>query len=187
MIVQKIFERIYNSKTSQKYVKWAQEEAKGPKKPTGAKVPTNYDNLKDYVPIGLMGWLSLVQCGFFANSKKMPEDKKSSLIFNEVYTVALGVAISLASLKFTKKLTRKFVERAEEIYSKKSLEELKTFKNGIEIAVPAAFAITFCQYIAPVITAPLATKTTQYLIKQGKIKDPNTQNSVADNKLNVKA
>ena len=178
-MIQKTFSEFYNTKPIQRYIKWAGKEEKiAENGKERIKLP-NYEKLQDYVPIGMMAWLSLIQCGFFAKSKEMPTDKKATLISNEIYTAGLGVAISLLSLKGIKTLTKKFENQAEKVL--KDHPHNKAIINGIKTAIPAAFAITFCQYLAPIATTPLATMTTKYLIKKGMIKDPSQRD-----KLNVK-
>lgn len=175
------FERVYNSGISQKYMKWAQAE-KTVVQNGATKQVSNYSKLEENFPLFLMTWIPLVQCGFFATSKKMPEDKKYSLIFNELYTAVVGIAITLLFRKQIGKLKDKFLAQAEKLYvGKKSPEEIEMLKSGMKKAVPAAFTVMFCQYLAPVLTTPLATKTSQYFMKKGKSKDPNEQKPLDKN------
>lgn len=168
-MIQRTFEKLYDTGISKSYVKWAEKGKEIVKNGEKATV-TNYEKLQDYFPIGLMAWLSLIQCVFFARSKEMPDDKKATLISNEIYTAALGVAVSLATLKHTKNLKEKFTTQAKKMFKG------DMYKNGIDTAIPIVFSVVFCQYLAPIVTAPFATMTTKYLIKKGKIKDPNAQN-----------
>lgn len=176
-MIQKTLEGLYNNRVAEKYINFTIKDKKVIENGIIKTIPrdndANYKKLQDYVPIGLMAWLSLVQCAFFARSKEMPDDKKATLISNEIYTAALGVAISLAALKHTKNLTEKIRAQAENMF--KGMQQEKQITNGIKTAVPIVFAVAFCQYLAPIVTTPFATKTTQYLIKKGKIKDPNEQ------------
>lgn len=166
------FERLYNGGISQKYMRWAKTE-KTVLKNGVAKQVDNYSKLEENFPLFLMTWIPLVQCGFFATSKKMPEDKKYSLIFNELYTAVVGIAITLLFRKQIGKLKDKFIAQAEKLYAgKKTSEEIEMLKSGMKKAVPAAFTVVFCQYLAPVLTTPLATKTSQYFMKKDKLKAP---------------
>lgn len=171
----KTFERIYNSGASRKYMEWATKVKEPIKTDVPKAVPEysykNYNKLKKNFPLFLMTWIPLVQCGFFATSKKMPEDKKYSLIFNEIYTAVVGIAITLLFRKHIDKLTGKFVEQAKKVYAKKSQVDKELLNEGITTAVPAAFTIVFCQYLAPVLTTPLATKTSQYFMKKRQAKN----------------
>lgn len=176
-MIQGTFERLYDNPIAEKYVNWATKATGEVIKQDGKDIAVkNYDKLQEYVPIALMTWIPIIQSAYFARSKEMPQDKKVTLISNEAYTAVLGVAVSLLFRKQIKGLTNKFVEQAKKVYiAKKDTAEYASLENGIKTAVPATFAVMFCQYIAPVLTMPFATKTTQYLIKKGKIKDPNEQ------------
>lgn len=178
-MIQKTLQSLYNKNLAQRYVNWANADKIVEKNGIKETIPNyNYTKLKKNFPLFLMTWIPIVQCGFLSSSKRIPEDKKSSLIFNEIYTAIAGIAITLLMRRHIDKLTDKFVEQAAKVYRVKSAEEREVLKEGITTAVPAAFTIGFCQYLAPVLTTPFATKTTQYLIKKGKIKDPNAQTSL---------
>lgn len=171
----KTFERIYKSGISEKYMQWANTE-KTVVQNGVVKQVSNYSKFEENFPLFLMTWIPLVQCGFFATSKKMPEDKKYSLIFNEIYTAVVGIAITLLFRKQIRQVTDKFIKQSQKLYAdKKSAEETELLQSGMKKAVPAAFTIVFCQYLAPVLTTPLATKTSQYFMKKGKMKDSNEQ------------
>lgn len=185
-----IFDRIYNAKPVKTYTDWAAKEieAKGNSAKESLKVlnsgndekkiHTNYSRLTKIVPSVLMSWLSLIQCAFFAKSKEIPEDKKYSLIFSEIYTVAIGVVGGLLLNNKIEKLTDKFIKQAENVYANHTASEKEILKNGIKIAVPAAFAVVLFQYVGAVIAVPTATMTTKYLIKKGKINNPNQEQSI---------
>lgn len=169
-------ESLYNNRLTQRYVKWANADKTIIKNGVKETIPNyNYEKLKENFPLLLMTWIPLIQCGFFAGSTKIPEDKKYSLIFNELYTAVLGVAITLLLRKQIKNLTNKFAEQAKKVYAVKSPADKEILNDGITTAVPAAITIVLCQYLAPVLTTPFATKTSQYFMKKGQNKDLNEQ------------
>lgn len=182
-MIQRTFEILYDNKIAKRYVNWATKATGEIIKQDGKEVAVkNYDKLQEYVPIALMTWIPIIQSAYFASSKEMPQDKKATLIANEAYTAILGVAVSLLFRKQIKGLTNKFVEQAKKVYAtKKNTAEYASLENGIKTAVPATFAVMFCQYIAPVLTTPFATKTSQYFMKKAKTKEQSEQKP-----LNVK-
>lgn len=174
-MIQRTFEKLYNRGISQKYMNWAKTEKTVLQNGVTKKID-NYSKLEENFPLFLMTWIPLVQCGFFVTSKKMPEDKKYSLIFNELYTAVVGIAITLLFRKQIGKLKDKFIAQSEKLYAgKKTQEEIEMLKSGMKKAVPAAFTVVFCQYLAPVLTTPLATKTSQYFMKKGQNKNSKEQ------------
>lgn len=178
-MIQSTFERLYNNRITEKYVNLVIKDKKiienGVEKIIKGGDNSNYKKLQDYVPIALLTWIPIVQSIFFARSKEIPEDKKYSLIFNEAYTAVLGVSVSLLAMKQIKKVTEKFVEQSKKVYKSMPPEKLKVMENGIRTAIPSLFAVMFCQYVAPILTLPLATKTSQYFMEKGKIKNSNEQ------------
>lgn len=162
-----ILTRLYKSTPAKAYVKWANEFAKEKGVITDR---TNHDNAQEIFPIILMAWLSLIQCGFIAKNKEMPKEKKATLVASEVYSVALGVVGGLLLRKPLRRLTKKFTDRAEELYkATKTTKEINELTNGIKTAVPAAVSIVLFQYLGQVIATPFASKTSSHLNKQGKL------------------
>lgn len=134
----------------------------------GVEISENYSKLQKIYPPIFMCFLALMQCGFLAESKEMPKERKVPLIFNNIYSCIIALAIGAACGKHVNKLTDHLAERASAIYGKDS-----KIINGIRSGMPILKEALLFEYVGYVAAVPLGTQTANWLFKKGIIKHDN--------------
>lgn len=160
MRINNILTRLYQSKPAKEYMKRAMGGEKIVK--NGVEVPENYLKLQKIYPPIFMCFLALMQCGFLAQSKEMPKERKFPLIFNNIYSCIIALAVGAACHKHINKLTDHLAARAEAIYGKSN-----KIINGIRTGMPMLKEALLFEYVGYVAAVPLGTQTTNWLVKKG--------------------
>lgn len=135
----------------------------------------NYEKLQKVFPTIFLLINGTVQSYFLYKSKEMPKEKKSLLILNIAYSSAMALLVGMAIDKHIDNFKEKLISKAEKLYSNPANILVKrvspeNLKNGIRTAVPFAITAFLFEYIGPVIATPMATQTTNWLVKKGIIK-----------------
>jgi len=149
---------IYNSSFVQKFT-------------TSPEAQKNISSLRKHLPAVFGLWISGFYIQNTIRSKAIPEERKTPLVINTLFTGAVGAAggyaINGAVTKFADALTPRF----EKFIA--SHPEKEVFKTGFK-AIVKAISFTFAfRYLAPVLATPVADVVNKYLIRNKMIKDPN--------------
>lgn len=131
---------------------------------------TYYDKMQKIVPKAFIVWIALMQCYFLQRSKKMPKERRVSLMFNEAYSCGVGLTLGSIFHKPISKTIANIAERAKHLY--KDNPDKFILKDGVKTGLPFLSEAILCMYIGPVIATPLATQTTKFLVKKGIVKLP---------------
>lgn len=169
MRINNILTGLYKSKPAQKYMDRVMQEktvVKNGKK----EIISNYSILQKAFPPAFMCFIQLTQCGFLAQSKEMPKERKVPLIFNNIYSCIIALAIGAACGKHVNKLTKHLATRAKAIYG-----EGHKIINGIESGMPILKEALLFEYVGYVAAVPLGTQTANWLFKKGIIKHDNNK------------
>jgi hypothetical protein len=160
-----ILPKVANSAPMQKYAKLALTEKKVVKNNI-EKTVTNYSRLQVAFPTLLAFWFAGIQGYFLQKSKNLTKDVKSTLILQNVYSCAIGLAGGLLLGKKITKLADTLVNRADKLYKN---EEKEILKDGIRNVVPVATTAIMYHYIGQVIATPMASQSLKYLQKKRMI------------------
>jgi hypothetical protein len=134
--------------------------------------PKNLAMAKKWMP-GIFGlWIS----GFYVlnnlKSKKIPQERKTPLLINDVITTTFGFVGGLVLSEKIFKFKDAMLKNFEKANSALKPAELNILKAGLATLIPlVAFTFMF-RYIGPVIATPLADKVNKFLINKGIIEDP---------------
>lgn len=148
---------LYESSPVKSAVEWAVKDS-------------NLSKLKANIPAIQGVWIA----GFYVTntlkSKDIPEERKTPLAINTIFTTACGTiggyTISKPINKFIDALYNRFNLAVTENKDK------KTLIKGMKSIVPlVSFALAY-RYLAPVLATPAAAKINKYLIAHNIIKDP---------------
>ena len=139
----------------------------------------NLDKLQKHLPAIEGMWISLFYVLNTMSSKKIPDERKTPLAINSLFSGIFGAAGGYVLTDRVFKLSKIMQERAEIIY-KADPAKLATIQKGLKAVVPL-FAFTFVfRYLSPVIATPIADKINKFLIKHKIIKDPANTSSKED-------
>lgn len=150
----------------EKYLDWAMRE-KTVIKNNVAKPVTNYSRLQEFVPEAFMTYAQMTQCYFLCKSDDIPKERKVPLIWNSIYTCAIGLVVGFALKKPINNLREVMLKRANELYALDKNKEMMI--NGIKTAVPFLVSAILFRYLGHVVATPLSTQTTDYLVKKGLV------------------
>ena len=173
MRINNVLTGLYQSKPAKEYmsrVLGSKEVLKDGKKVT---VP-NYERLQEAFPPAFMCFIQLSQVGFLATSKEMPDERKVPLMFNNIYSCIIALAIGALSAKHINKMTELLKKRAGDMYGKDS-----KIINGIKSGIPILKEAFLFEYVGYVAAVPLGTQTTNWLAKKGIIKFDNKKDKNA--------
>lgn len=180
----KLLSAIYQSAPVQKIINWAVTES--PKK-------FQYENLmKDEKPKTNAGRLSahigaiygLWIAGFYIlntnNSKKIPEERKTPMNINTIFTTATGLILAYVLNGAGEKFIRALTPRIDKVLEKNP--DKKLIKDGINKLVPLAAFVVSLRFLCPVIATPASELINKTLIKLHLIKDNNAPKKDSDKK-----
>lgn len=156
-ITLKVHERIANTKTMQRVVKWAVP------KDVPKNTKTSFDKLQKHWPTAFM----LLTAGagqtyVIYKSDDMPKKRRIPLIINNIITCSLSVLGAILIDKRTEKLKNKFIERAGVLFKDK---EKELMQNGIKVTVPLLISSLLYKYIGPVLATPITDKVNKFMEK----------------------
>lgn len=172
MRISNLLTGLYQSKPAQKYMSTM---SKKEVVKNGAKhVVDNYPRLQEIFPPAFMCFIQLSQVGFLATSKEMPDDRKVPLMFNNIYSCIIALAIGAVSGKHINKLKNNLIQKAEMLYGKDT-----KIINGIKSGIPILKEAFLFEYVGYVAAVPLGTQTTNLLVKKGIIKFDDKKNKIA--------
>lgn len=166
-----ILKSIANTKTFNRFEKWAAKET--PIRKNSTKTISNYSKLQDIYPTVFMLLTIGAQTAFIYNDKDMPKERRIPLVLNNIINCAISVGLFLLMSKSSKKFVNKTLERANVLYANNP-NKTKLI-NGINTAVPFVVSAFLFKYIGPVAATPLADKANKFLVKKGIVKYSNNQ------------
>lgn len=176
-----ILKRIANTKTVNKFEKWALKES--PLKNNPAKRVSNYEKLQQIYPISAMTFGAVMQSLFLYKEKEMPKERKIPLVLNNLINAAISIPGGLILSKPINKYMEKVVSRANVLY--KHHPNKANLINGIKTAIPFIVPAILFRYVGAVLATPLADKANNFLIKKGLV-DYSKEDKQADKKVDYK-
>ena len=134
----------------------------------------NLGILKKHLPAAIGIWMTSFYAVNNLASKKIPSERKPTLLINDIITCAIGVlggyAISDGIFRFQRAVVDRFNAEIAKTVANPGKRAMLT--KGLSSIIPlVAFTMTF-RYIGPVLATPLADKVTKFLVKKGWMKDP---------------
>lgn len=157
----KILDNVAKTNTMTRFIKWAD------KKKLPGDTSTYYEKLqKIYPTVFMLLTIGVGQTCTILTSDNIPKKRRIPLALNNTINCLISLTGGLILAKRSKKLTDKFAERAESLFSQ---EEQKIIINGIKSAIPFFISALLYKYIGQVIATPITDKVNKFLIKKGLV------------------
>lgn len=176
-----ILKRIANTKTVNRFEKWALKES--PLKNNPAKRVSNYEKLQQIYPISAMTFGAVVQSLFLYKEKDMPKERRIPLALNNLINAVISIPGGILISKPINKYMDKVLERANVLYEHHPNKA--NLINGIKTAVPFIVPALLFRYVGAVLATPLADKANNFLVKKGLV-DYSKEGQRADKKVDYK-
>lgn len=160
-----IHNTIAKTKTMQSVINWAikKRHYKNPSKGTF----TYYEKLQEnWSTLFMLATIGVGQTATILSSDDMPKERRIPLGINNIMTCVISFLGGLLTKKYTKNLTKRFVESAKIVIKN---EDKPKIIIGIENALPVIVTTLLYKYIGQVIATPIADKVNKFLVKKGLV------------------